>query len=164
VDPLPRFPRGLANLQPHRPAMLSTPLHQYAPTFTSLPSSSVVSHTGHLQPHVLSSPDMDSLGGASGQYALQNLHHQSIMGHHSLGNPTMKNRHHPYGNNNSNNSNNYAPVVGSGGHGSVSNDRSGSTTASAGPVRRRISRACDQCNQLRTKCDGKLPCAHCVGK
>ncbi|GAB7362717.1 hypothetical protein MBLNU230_g3023t1 [Neophaeotheca triangularis] len=30
------------------------------------------------------------------------------------------------------------------------------------PVRRRISRACDQCNQLRTKCDGKTPCAHCV--
>ena len=31
------------------------------------------------------------------------------------------------------------------------------------PVRRRISRACDQCNQLRTKCDGGTPCAHCVG-
>ncbi|KAI5795659.1 fungal-specific transcription factor domain-containing protein [Geopyxis carbonaria] len=31
-----------------------------------------------------------------------------------------------------------------------------------GPIRRRISRACDQCNQLRTKCDGKLPCQHCV--
>ena len=31
------------------------------------------------------------------------------------------------------------------------------------PIRRRISRACDQCNQLRTKCDGKNPCAHCVG-
>ncbi|KAJ5629402.1 Xylanolytic transcriptional activator xlnR, partial [Penicillium herquei] len=35
-------------------------------------------------------------------------------------------------------------------------------TSSAGPVRRRISRACDQCNQLRTKCDGQQPCAHCV--
>ncbi|WPH04596.1 Hypothetical protein R9X50_00748800 [Acrodontium crateriforme] len=33
---------------------------------------------------------------------------------------------------------------------------------SSNPVRRRISRACDQCNQLRTKCDGKIPCAHCV--
>ncbi|KAL7275408.1 hypothetical protein RUND412_001646 [Rhizina undulata] len=31
-----------------------------------------------------------------------------------------------------------------------------------GPIRRRISRACDQCNQLRTKCDGKQPCQHCV--
>ncbi|KAJ5178245.1 Transcription factor [Penicillium coprophilum] len=34
--------------------------------------------------------------------------------------------------------------------------------SSATPVRRRISRACDQCNQLRTKCDGQNPCAHCV--
>ncbi|KAL6719157.1 hypothetical protein ACLMJK_003394 [Lecanora helva] len=33
---------------------------------------------------------------------------------------------------------------------------------SASSVRRRISRACDQCNQLRTKCDGKNPCAHCL--
>ncbi|KAF2813087.1 uncharacterized protein BDZ99DRAFT_382708 [Mytilinidion resinicola] len=40
-------------------------------------------------------------------------------------------------------------------------DRSGRSSAS-GPVRRRISRACDQCNQLRTKCDGKSPCAHCM--
>lgn len=31
-----------------------------------------------------------------------------------------------------------------------------------GPIRRRISRACDQCNQLRTKCDGQHPCAHCI--
>ncbi|KAK9494031.1 fungal-specific transcription factor domain-containing protein [Lipomyces doorenjongii] len=29
-------------------------------------------------------------------------------------------------------------------------------------IRRRISRACDQCNQLRTKCDGKQPCLHCL--
>jgi hypothetical protein len=34
----------------------------------------------------------------------------------------------------------------------------------AGPIRRRISRACDQCNQLRTKCDGQHPCAHCIGE
>ncbi|PGH05115.1 hypothetical protein AJ80_08414 [Polytolypa hystricis UAMH7299] len=34
--------------------------------------------------------------------------------------------------------------------------------ASNAPVRRRISRACDQCNQLRTKCDGQTPCAHCI--
>ena len=35
--------------------------------------------------------------------------------------------------------------------------------SSATAVRRRISRACDQCNQLRTKCDGQQPCAHCIG-
>ncbi|KAJ5690482.1 Xylanolytic transcriptional activator xlnR [Penicillium macrosclerotiorum] len=34
--------------------------------------------------------------------------------------------------------------------------------SNATPVRRRISRACDQCNQLRTKCDGQQPCAHCI--
>ncbi|KAF4125257.1 hypothetical protein GMORB2_4097 [Geosmithia morbida] len=34
--------------------------------------------------------------------------------------------------------------------------------AAAGQVRRRISRACDQCNQLRTKCNGQHPCAHCI--
>jgi hypothetical protein len=37
-------------------------------------------------------------------------------------------------------------------------------SADAAAVRRRISRACDQCNQLRTKCDGQSPCAHCTGK
>ena len=37
-------------------------------------------------------------------------------------------------------------------------------TSASGPVRRRISRACDQCNQLRTKCDGQNPCAHCIGE
>jgi xylanolytic transcriptional activator XlnR len=36
-----------------------------------------------------------------------------------------------------------------------------SNDSNDGAVRRRISRACDQCNQLRTKCDGKHPCAHC---
>jgi len=36
-------------------------------------------------------------------------------------------------------------------------ERAGRGVATAGPVRRRISRACDQCNQLRTKCDGKAP-------
>ncbi|CCG82171.1 Xylanolytic transcriptional activator xlnR [Taphrina deformans PYCC 5710] len=29
-------------------------------------------------------------------------------------------------------------------------------------VRKRISRACDSCNALRTKCDGHQPCRHCV--
>lgn len=38
----------------------------------------------------------------------------------------------------------------------------GDESGEAAGVRRRISRACDQCNQLRTKCDGKQPCAHCT--
>lgn len=33
---------------------------------------------------------------------------------------------------------------------------------SGGPPRKRTTRACDQCNHLRTKCDGKNPCAHCT--
>lgn len=41
-------------------------------------------------------------------------------------------------------------------------ERSGRGSATSGPVRRRISRACDQCNQLRTKCDGRQSCAHCI--
>lgn len=36
-----------------------------------------------------------------------------------------------------------------------------SKVTNTAPVRRRISRACDQCNQLRTRCDGQEPCAHC---
>jgi hypothetical protein len=35
-------------------------------------------------------------------------------------------------------------------------------TTDAPAPRKRISRACDQCNQLRTKCDGEKPCAHCI--
>lgn len=37
-----------------------------------------------------------------------------------------------------------------------------SQSKNTAPIRRRISRACDQCNQLRTKCDGQEPCAHCT--
>ncbi|KAK9373483.1 fungal-specific transcription factor domain-containing protein [Lipomyces chichibuensis] len=40
---------------------------------------------------------------------------------------------------------------------------SGSSSSTDGRnIRRRITRACDQCNQLRTKCDGKQPCLHCL--
>ena len=50
------------------------------------------------------------------------------------------------------------------GNGRIGGDGQQMNGSSAGPIRRRISRACDQCNQLRTKCDGKLPCQHCVGQ
>ncbi|KAF8465577.1 fungal-specific transcription factor domain-containing protein [Kalaharituber pfeilii] len=42
------------------------------------------------------------------------------------------------------------------------NSGTSAQNGTAGPIRRRISRACDQCNQLRTKCDGKQPCQHCI--
>lgn len=64
-----------------------------------------------------------------------------------------KSRHHPY--DAQRNGMNVAAGVGQ-----VS---SNSQNGTPGPIRRRISRACDQCNQLRTKCDGKLPCQHCIG-
>ncbi|KAF1990841.1 hypothetical protein K402DRAFT_369830 [Aulographum hederae CBS 113979] len=41
-------------------------------------------------------------------------------------------------------------------------NRIAKSSAAGEPPRRRISRACDQCNQLRTKCDGRTPCQHCV--
>ena len=63
---------------------------------------------------------------------------------------TKQARHHPY----------YSPQN-NGGRINGIGQMNGSTP---GPIRRRISRACDQCNQLRTKCDGKLPCQHCIGK
>ena len=34
---------------------------------------------------------------------------------------------------------------------------------SSRPIKRRITRACDQCNRLRTRCDGQEPCGHCRG-
>ena len=63
-------------------------------------------------------------------------------------------RHHPYGQNNTDarhqrrRSSDLSIVANSKG-------------TDMAPVRRRISRACDQCNQLRTRCDGQEPCAHC---
>ncbi|KAL4903780.1 Xylanolytic transcriptional activator xlnR [Aspergillus multicolor] len=61
------------------------------------------------------------------------------------------------------NADNNSPFKGSSVRGSLAEARSmiRKNSASA-PVRRRISRACDQCNQLRTKCDGQNPCAHCI--
>lgn len=71
-------------------------------------------------------------------YALQQLQQHVGVDPH-MGRPGQsKHRQHPYG--------------------------SSRGSGASGPIRRRISRACDQCNQLRTKCDGQHPCAHCIGK
>ena len=59
---------------------------------------------------------------------------------------TKQARHHPY----------YSPQN----NGRRINGIGQMNWSTLGPIRRRISRACDQCNQLRTKCDGKLPCQH----
>ena len=120
--------------------MLSNPLHRFS-AYNALPSNGMMSN-GHLPSNHMHS-GLHTLADGS-QYALQQLQqhvdvHQNGQVHRGHNN---KHRQHPYG-----------PGPGNG--------RSASTS---GPIRRRISRACDQCNQLRTKCDGQAPCAHCVGK
>ncbi|KAG0130680.1 hypothetical protein HOY82DRAFT_561875 [Tuber indicum] len=46
-------------------------------------------------------------------------------------------------------------------HHTQNSDPSIMTRRSMG-TRQRVSRACDRCNQLRTKCDGQKPCEHCL--
>lgn len=126
--------------------MLSNPLHRYSP-YNNASSSGLHSHLsqphqGHQGHHGHNNPfDSFNHGSHYGMHQLQ----------HHVGNPNprgsgpldrqghQKQRPQPPGS-------------------------SGKSSGTSGPVRRRISRACDQCNQLRTKCDGKNPCAHCVGK
>ncbi|KAK1990110.1 hypothetical protein LX36DRAFT_717000 [Colletotrichum falcatum] len=117
--------------------MLSNPLHRFSP-YHGVQSSALFSNA-HVSNGHSHANGLDPLAPNS-HYALQQL--QQHVGAHSnphlaRGTPQSKHRQHPYG-----------PGV-----------RSSSTS---GPIRRRISRACDQCNQLRTKCDGQHPCAHCV--
>ena len=139
--------------------MLSTTPHQYAPGFdTTSTGVNMIPRNSHAAPQRISTSGLDTLAQGS-QYAMEQLQQTSMAGHHST--PALKSpirsRHHPY----DEGSNNPAHVH----HKSLEMDNRGDgKSGTAGPVRRRISRACDQCNQLRTKCDGKNPCAHCVGK
>lgn len=121
--------------------MLSNPLHRFS-AYNALPSSNSYSN-GRLPSNHMHS-GLHTLADGS-QYALQQLQqHVDVHNSQLHRGHNQKHRQHPYG-----------PGPG---HGrSVSN-------GSSGPIRRRISRACDQCNQLRTKCDGQSPCAHCVGE
>lgn len=139
--------------------MLSTTPHQYAPGFdTTSAEANIIPRNGHAASQRISTSGLDTLAQGS-QYALKQLQQTSMAGRHStsaLKSP-IRSRHHPY----DDGSNDTA-------HGSQKSleldSREDGKSGTAGPVRRRISRACDQCNQLRTKCDGKNPCAHCVGK
>ncbi|KAI0008555.1 transcriptional activator xlnR [Xylariaceae sp. FL0662B] len=116
--------------------MLSNPLQRFSPYHT-LPSNPLLSN-GHMPGSHLHANSLDTFGHGS-QYAIQHLQHNvGVHGPHLARAPQPKHRQHPYGG---------------------SNTRA---TGAAGPIRRRISRACDQCNQLRTKCDGQHPCAHCI--
>ncbi|KAI5926660.1 transcriptional activator xlnR [Camillea tinctor] len=116
--------------------MLSNPLQRFSPYHT-LPSNALLSNT-HVPGGHLHAAGLDTFGHGS-QYALQHLQqHVGVHAPHLARAPQPKHRQHPYG------------------------GPSTRTTGAAGPIRRRISRACDQCNQLRTKCDGQHPCAHCI--
>lgn len=84
------------------------------------------------------------------QYAMQHFDPFSDLKHFS---PASL-RHHPYSQNNTEARHQHSR---SSDLGAVGDGKSTNTA----PVRRRISRACDQCNQLRTRCDGQEPCAHC---
>ncbi|KFA49576.1 hypothetical protein S40293_02835 [Stachybotrys chartarum IBT 40293] len=117
--------------------MLSNPLHRFSP-YNSLSSSSIMSN-GHAQQGHMHNSGLEMLGQNS-HYALQQLHqYVGTSGSHAAG-PDHQAKHrlqHSFG-------------------------PAGRMSGASGPVRRRISRACDQCNQLRTKCDGQHPCAHCI--
>nr|POE72264.1 xylanolytic transcriptional activator xlnr [Quercus suber] len=112
-------------------------------------ADSMVAHRQHTSPSGL-----DVLVEGS-QYALQQLQNERVQEPHlNATRPHLKHR-----TTNSSGSNNDITL---GRHETVTSDARGEGTGNGAPVRRRISRACDQCNQLRTKCDGKFPCAHCV--
>ncbi|KAL2132073.1 hypothetical protein VTI74DRAFT_4251 [Chaetomium olivicolor] len=115
--------------------MLSNPLHRFSPYH--IPSTTLLSN-GHVPAGHLHAAGLDPLAPGS-HYALQQLQqHVGVHSPHlSRAGPQPKHRQHPYG-----------PAARAAG--------------ATGPIRRRISRACDQCNQLRTKCDGQHPCAHCI--
>ncbi|KAL1852071.1 hypothetical protein VTK73DRAFT_9307 [Phialemonium thermophilum] len=116
--------------------MLSNPLHRFSP-YHAIPSNAILSN-GHVPASHLHSTGLEGLPQGP-HYALQQLQqHVGVHNPHlARPGPQVKHRQHPYG---------------AGARG----------TGAAGPIRRRISRACDQCNQLRTKCDGQHPCAHCI--
>ncbi|KAB8297948.1 hypothetical protein EYC80_001728 [Monilinia laxa] len=125
--------------------MLSNPLHRFS-GYNTMPSNNMIS-TGHLPSNHMHTTGLDTLAHGS-QYAISQLHQQQVdlrQSSQAHRNGISKHRQHPY-------------AMGMPG----SNATSARGTGNSGPIRRRISRACDQCNQLRTKCDGQSPCAHCV--
>ncbi|EEU34355.1 uncharacterized protein NECHADRAFT_96746 [Fusarium vanettenii 77-13-4] len=115
--------------------MLSNPLQRFSP-YQNIASSNI-SPDGNVQQTQIQGNGLETLG-QNHQYPIQPLSQSvSIQNPHlARAGPQTKNRQHPYG----------TTARGSGASG----------------IRRRISRACDQCNQLRTKCDGQHPCAHCI--
>lgn len=117
--------------------MLSNPLHRFSP-YNTLSQSNFASN-GHVSQNSLHNHGLESLAHNS-HYSNLHLIQGNVHDNH-----TSTHLHQPY-------------------KGRQSSVSAGRASTPGGPVRRRISRACDQCNQLRTKCDGQHPCAHCTGK
>lgn len=123
--------------------MLSTNLHQYPAAFSHLPAPNMVDHQHHhLPPQHLAPSPLDTLAHTS-QYAALQFHQNR----HVLPNGKQMVKPHRM-------SYQTGPIAPRNQR-DMMHDRSARASAASGPVRRRISRACDQCNQLRTKCDGK---------
>jgi hypothetical protein len=127
-------------------AMMSTSLHQYPSAFSHLPAPNMVDHQQqhhHLAAQHMGPSPLDTLAHTS-QYAALQYHHQNrhVLPH---GKTLVKPHRLPYAS---------GPIAPRNQR-DMLHERSGRGSATSGPVRRRISRACDQCNQLRTKCDGR---------
>jgi hypothetical protein len=125
---------------------MSTSRLPYPSAFSRFPTSNGVDHEQHIlaTQHLRTSP-LETLAHAS-QYEVL----QFQQSRHAVlnGNAGVKSFHLPYAN---------GPLAAAtrSPREAMLHERLGRGGATPGPVRRRISRACDQCNQLRTKCDGK---------
>jgi hypothetical protein len=119
---------------------MSTSPHQYPPGYNLLHTPNTVDPQQH---HVLIAQHTESSRTNSLQYETLQFHQRPNV--FLSGNAVGKPHRLPYAN---------GPLAAAPRthRGTMLQEQSG---RASGPVRRRISRACDQCNQLRTKCDGQ---------
>lgn len=141
--------------------MLSNPLHRFS-AYNNVGNSNMATNGAHINSNHMHTNNLDALAHNS-HYSMNHLHqshvdvHQQQQQHLNQIQRTThtKHRQHPYST---------SSLPGLDATGMNVYKRTSVTASGAAPIRRRISRACDQCNQLRTKCDGQTPCAHCVGE
>jgi hypothetical protein len=142
----------------------STSLQSFANSYSPFSSRSQPNRMAQSQ-----TPGLDTLAEGS-QYALEQL---QLARQASASNPPTDSEGKPVSESEALESQHYHERNGTPSGGKISSQQHDplvdarsairkNSTATA--VRRRISRACDQCNQLRTKCDGQQPCAHCIGR
>ncbi|KAH9827956.1 Fungal specific transcription factor domain, partial [Teratosphaeria destructans] len=108
-------------------------------------------------PPPVSTAGLDTLAEGSRYHHQQQLQHQQAMHELNGAKPQPSSHRRSYSNKSADDGSDAQ------GRRGMRKGRNGSSAQTVGAaIRRRISRACDQCNQLRTKCDGRHPCAHCV--